>query len=51
MVRLNRVGGAKTNKYFESIVKSWKTNKNFDTNKNFEGVKSLSKFLWLTLVG
>ena len=50
MVRLNRAGGAKTYKYFETIVKSWKFNENFDTNKNFDRVKSPSKFLLLTLV-
>ena len=51
MVRLNRAGGAKTNKYFEFIVRSWEINKNFDTNKNFDSVRLPSKFLLLTLVG
>ena len=50
MVRLIRAGGAKINKYFESTVKSWKINKNFDSNKNFDPVRSPSKFLLLTLV-
>ena len=49
MVRLDRAGGAKTNKYFETIVKSLKFNKN-DTNKNLDRVKSHSRFLLPTLV-